>query len=91
GRIVREASAGIDRLGLVLRPRPREGFVHYRDAELPASRELLGALLVPNATTLVDIRLRRIVHANVFALDEHDGGTARGSFKRTKPGEDILD
>ncbi|MDX1481244.1 MAG: hypothetical protein R3315_06185, partial [Woeseiaceae bacterium] len=52
GRIVREASAGIDRLGIVLRPRPRDGFVHYRAAGLPASRELLDAILVPNATTL---------------------------------------
>ena len=91
GTVVRPASSGTKALGVVLRPRPGEGFVHYRPCELKASAEFLRQALVPNGTTLIDIRVRRIVHKNTFRLGRMVGDKTRGDFKRTRPGDDIVD
>lgn len=89
--VIREATRGIDRLGLRLRPRPDRGFVHYAECELPASAAFMQAAVRPNATALVDIRLRRIVRRNAFSLVRYEGGSTRGNFRKIPPGPAIVD
>ena len=91
GNVIRPASQGTSALGVILRPRPDKGFVHYLPCELPASAEFLRQALLPNGTTLIDIRVRRIVHKNTFRLDRMQGDRTRGDFKRTRPDNDIVD
>ena len=86
GRVLRPASPGAQGLGLQIRPRPTEGFVHYLPCAIGASTELLREIMLPNQTTLVDITLRRIVRRGVFELDR---GVQQKSFKQTKPGDPI--
>lgn len=86
GKVLRPASPGAQGLGLQIRPRPTEGFVHYLPCGIGASTELLREVLQPNQTTLVDITLRRIVRRGVFELDR---GVQQRSFKQTRPGEPI--
>ena len=90
GDVLRPASPGADRLGFKILPRPASGFVHYLRCQITATEELLEQALVPNATTLIDIVLRRVVRKNVFRVDRRadiDGD----SFKRTPPGPDIVE
>jgi hypothetical protein len=87
--VVRPRRPGIDRLGLELRPRPDRGFAHYLDCRITASRELLGALLQPDGTTLVDIRLTRVVRKNVFRLQAMKGDSTGRKFSDTPPGPGI--
>ena len=86
GEVVRGEQPGVGILGLWIRPRPVEGFVHFAEARLRANKDLASAVLRPNETVLIDIVLRRIVHEGVvrFASD-----LKRGSFKRVKPGAEI--
>ena len=91
GAVVRAASSGTNALGLILRPRPGEGFVHYLPCELKASAEFLQQALLPNGTTLIDIRVRRVVHKNTFRMGRMVGDKTRGDFKRTRPGDDIVE
>jgi len=83
---VRRSHAGIDQLGLVIRPRPVEGAVHHLPCELRASGEVLQAVLQPNQTTLVDIVLRRVVREGVFRVRK---GTKARSFKDDSRGEPL--
>ena len=85
-REIRPASPGSNGLGLIVIPRPLDGFVHYQPAVLKCSRAFQKKLLVANQTTLVDITLRRIVHQGVFELDR---GLRQRSFKHTPPGAEI--
>lgn len=91
GKTVRKKIEGAEMLGLKIVARPESGFVHYLPCEIKASRELLETALHPNSTTLIDIRLRRVVHKNVFRLDKMTDPTALGSFKDTKPGKNIVE
>lgn len=88
GKEVRKALPGTERLGFRIEPRPNDGFVHYLPCELYASREVLEGTLQPNSTTLVDICLQRVVRKNVMRLGR---GTKQGSFKKTKPGDEVVD
>lgn len=83
GRVVRPESPGAGSLGLRIRPRPTDGFVHYAPCEIAASSRLLKNVVRPNETTLVDITLRRIVRGGVFELDR---GFTRRDFRKTEPG-----
>lgn len=87
GEIVREAILGAEMLGFRVIPRPDQGFVHYLPCEISASPDLLENVLQPNTTTLVDICLQRVVYKNVMRLHR---GTKQGSFKRVKPGDEIV-
>ncbi len=88
-KVIRSASKGVEMLGMKVIPRPQKGFVHYLPCEIRASKKLLGNALHPNGTTLIDIVLRRAVHANVFELEVlKDGGG--GSFKKSKPSDDLV-
>ena len=82
-KVIREAIKGISKLGLQVKPRPNQGFVHYLPCEIQASAELLNMVLLPNGTTLIDIQLRRVVHSNVFDLEKvKDTDT---NFSKAKP------
>lgn len=89
GKVVRKALPGIRKLGLKIVPRPQSGFVHYLPCEIQACAELLEKALVPNGTTLIDIRLRRVVHANVFDT-EPVKKTGSTSFKNVKPSDQLV-
>ncbi len=91
GGVIRPAGQGTSALGLILRPRPGAGFVHYLPCELPATGAFLRQALIPNGTALIDIRVRRIVHKNTFRLGRMVGDKTRGDFKRTRPGTDVAD
>ena len=91
GRTVRRASTGADALGLRVIPRPERGFVHYLPCEIQASKGLLKKVLMPNGTTMIDIRLRRVVRKNVFRLGALKAGERGTNFKGTKPGKEIVD
>jgi hypothetical protein len=87
--IVREAVQGAEMLGFRIIARPDSGFVHYLPCEIKASRAMLSAALHPNSTTMIDIRLRRIVRKNTFRLDRLTGRTKPLNFDKTKPGDEI--
>lgn len=86
GEVVREAQPGLSVLGLLVQPRPTEGFVHYGPAIIRAGKSLARTVLRADETVLVDIVLRRIVHEGVVRFAR---GLERGSFKRVKPGEEL--
>jgi len=87
GRTIRKAHRGVPALGLKIDPRRKSGFVHYLRCVLPATKENLGLLLVPNQTTLIDVILRRVVRRGVLRL------TAPGktrNFKEVPPGPPLI-
>lgn len=88
-KVVRKALPGAKMLGFMLHARPEEGFVHYLPCKISASSDLLGKIIRPNSTTLVDIRLRRVVHKSVFRADIPTSPQS-GDFKDTAIGEEIV-
>ena len=90
-KVVRPASHSAESLGFRIIPRPSSGFVHYLPCEIQASTNLLDAALQPNGTTLIDIRLQRVVRKNVFRMSRMQGDSTAGNFKKTKPGDKIAD
>lgn len=85
-RVIRKQLEGIDRLGIIVKPRPDRGFVHYVPCKIEATKELLDKALVPNSTTLVDISLQRIVDKEVFRLERIAKDTMPTvDFKNTNP------
>ncbi len=91
GKVVRDASPGANSLGFILQPRPDKGFVHYLPCEIKAGKKMLTQVLQPNATTLVDIKVRRVVRKNTFRLAKMEGDKPDRNFKNTKPGRDIVE
>jgi hypothetical protein len=91
GEVFRKALKGIGEIGLIIRPRPDEGFVRYLPCQISSSSDLFKKLFQPNATTLVDIELRRVVSQEIFRFERPDENrvTAR-SFKDTEPGHTSL-
>ena len=59
---------GADGLGLEVKARPADGFVHYVPAALQVSKDVLQQFIKSDETVLVDIVLRRVVHEGVFQL-----------------------
>ncbi len=84
--IVRKETVGADRLGILISARPDEGFVHYVMARLRSTVKTLERVLKPNQTTLVDIKLRRIVHRGVYELTKDRSAV---DFKDQPPGDPI--
>lgn len=91
GEEIRKVLPGIDSLGLIIQPRPDEGFIRYLPCKINATKELFEKALSPNATTLIDIELKRVVSNEIFRFEKPapDGLTSK-SFKDTRPGNDIL-
>ena len=88
--VIRAATQGAEALGIKILPRPSNGFVHYLNCEIQASKELLNEVLRPNCTTMIDIQLRRVVRKNVFRMTRMTGDATTGSFRKTRPGDDFV-
>lgn len=89
--IVRPASPPMTSLGVSITPRPGDGFVHYREAVLRASKEHLSTFLRADQTTLVDIVLRRVVGRGVYELRNSAVAKPKGEdFRKQRPGSPIL-
>ncbi len=91
GKVVRKKMTGAESLGIKIVARPEDGFVRYLPCSISASQDLLTKALHPNGTTLIDIRLRRVVSKNVFRLDKVTNKTKSVDFKGTKPGREIAE
>ena len=88
---VRSASAPMTSLGVRITPRPDDGFVHYREAVLRASKQHLTSFLKADQTTLVDIVLRRVLGRGVFELKNSSVADPNGEdFRKQRPGRPIL-
>jgi hypothetical protein len=83
GSIARVAWIPRSPYGLRVQPREENKFIEYWTAELAASVQDLLPLIAPNETTIIDIRLSRIVREGVFRLGQQ---LASRSFKDTEPG-----
>jgi hypothetical protein len=90
GNMVQPELNGAGTLGFKILARPDEGFVFYLPCEFEATEEMLEKAMHRNSTTLVDIRLQRVVHKNVFCIEEMSGNT-KPDFKDTKPSEEIVE
>ncbi len=90
GNVIRQATTGAGMLGFRVNPRPDKGFVRYLPCEIKATSGLLAKALRPNCTTLIDIKLQRVVSKNVFRADKKSPGASSESFAKTKPGEEIV-
>jgi hypothetical protein len=88
--IVRPTSPPMTSLGVRITPRPGDGFVHYREAVLRASKQHLSTFLRADQTTLVDIVLRRVVGRGVYELRNSAGAKPEGEdFRKQRPGSPI--
>jgi len=88
--IVRPTSPPMTSLGVRITPRPGDGFVHYREAVLRASKQHLNTFLRADQTTLVDIVLRRVVGRGVYELRNSAGAKPKGEdFRKQRPGSPI--
>lgn len=83
GRVLRPPLVPRPPYGLKLLPRDGERFVEHWPAALDADVDDLLALIRPNATTIVDIVLRRVVREGVFRLTRN---LAPRSFRDDAPG-----
>jgi hypothetical protein len=88
-----ERLPGMSELGLIIRPRPEDGFIRYLPCEIEASRELFEKAFKPNSTTMIDICLQRVVSSEVFRFEKLKSAEDKPdmSFRKTVPGNDILD
>ena len=77
---------GIKSLGFEVHPRPTDGFVHYRKCRAKGSEDLLRNIVLPNQTTMVDIKLTRVVHEETFRIKRT---TKPEGFKRVQPGKPL--
>lgn len=90
GKPLRPELSGAGMLGFKIIARPEAGFVHYLPCEIKASAAMLESALHSNSTTLIDIRLRRVVNKQVF---RHGPVLADGKsldFSGAKPGAEIV-
>jgi hypothetical protein len=87
-RILREKVPGINKLGLKISARPRVGFVRYIECKYEASKDLFEHVLKPNATTLVDIVLQRVVDKEVFRFESL---TTEKDFHDIEPSGDVVE
>ncbi len=85
-KVVRPAQNGLDEFGIRIIPRPLDGFVHYLPCELRATKSMHEKALRANTTTLIDIRMRRVVRGNTFMLTRD---LAPKDFTKTEPGDPI--
>ena len=89
GPALRPTQPGVPTLGLRIRPRPQDGFVHFLPCEIEAQQKLVQRALLPDQTTLVDIELVRARRTGVFRLSRAPDGTR--SFADDPPGAVLED
>ncbi len=84
-----------NQMGIIVRPRPTDGFVRFKECRLEATQENLEKALQPNATTLLDIVLQRNVDKYIFRLNKLEKdlmpSKRAGKFKDIEPGDDTVD
>jgi len=91
GEEIRKALSGIDSLGIMIQPRPEEGFIRYLPCRIQASKELFEKALKPNATTLIEIELQRVVSNEIFRFEKPEpNDITNRSFKDVRPGDSVL-
>ncbi|HET9033717.1 MAG TPA: phospholipase [Dokdonella sp.] len=83
GKVARPALIPRQPYGLRIQPRDDAAFVEYWAAELHASVRDLLPMIPPNETTIIDIRLTRVVREGVFRLTRT---LTPRSFKNVEPG-----
>ncbi|HLS83447.1 MAG TPA: phospholipase [Arenimonas sp.] len=83
GKVLRTERIPRPPYGLRLQPRSEDGWVGHWAAELGAGLESLLEVIRPNQTTLVDIRMRRVVREGVFRLTR---SLAARDFRKDPPG-----
>lgn len=88
GKVVRPRLQGTSALGFIITARPDAGFAHYMPCRITGSAEILRSVIAPNASTMVDIVLRRVVGKETFRLDK---GIGARNFKGTKPGAPLAE
>jgi len=90
----RDKLPGINSLGLIINPRPTEGFVRFVTCKIIANSELFDMVFKPNSTTLIDIVIQRVVSKEVFRLEKLIGNSMpsdeEGNFKNTDPGTEFV-
>ena len=79
---------GIDKLGVIIKPRPDSGFVKYIECKYQASKILFKTVLQPNSTTMIDIVLQRVVDKEVFRMEGLNGPK---DFKKKNPSNDRVE
>jgi hypothetical protein len=85
---LRAKTIGINILGIIVTPRPDEGFVKYIECKYQATRNLFNKVLNPNSTTMIDIILQRVVDKEVFRMEKTD---APKNFKNVKVSNEIVE
>ncbi len=90
GKIIRDRLPGAQALGFRINARPDDGFVRYLPCEAKATPAMLQQVLRPNATTLIDVVLQRVVYKNVFRMEKLTDVTKTESFRKAKPGEEVV-
>jgi hypothetical protein len=87
-----EKLPGMGKLGLIIQPRPEDGFIRYLPCEIEASKELFNKAFKPNSTTMIDICLQRVVSSEVFRFEQlkNDSKGPDMNFKKTDPGNNIV-
>ena len=88
GKIRRPQQPGARSLGITIIPRPDKGFVRYATASLKASADNFEKLLKPNATTLVEIVLQRLVSTEILRLTKL--GEGKNDWRDAEPGDSFI-
>lgn len=83
GEIARPAWIARQPYGLRIQPREGEHFVEHWETELHSSVKDLMPMINANETTIIDIRLTRVVRTGTFSLTRQ---LSPQSFKNTDPG-----
>jgi hypothetical protein len=89
--IVRKAVKPLSKLGFNILVRPLNGFVRYQPCKIAGSKQLFEKVIRPNCTTLIDIRLKRVISDENFRFEKVDeNSSATFSFKDVRPGEGVV-
>ncbi|PID42933.1 MAG: hypothetical protein CR981_02285 [Proteobacteria bacterium] len=75
--------------GFRITARPSQGFAYYCAGAFYPDGRLARALLTPNQTTYIEIKLRRLVDTQVFRFDSAGRKAAR--FRKIRPSGEIVD
>lgn len=70
-RILRAKKEGVKQLGLLIDPHNNSGFAHYIKGRINSGGQDLDKILRPNQTTLMEIVMKRVVHAGTFGITQN--------------------
>jgi hypothetical protein len=90
GKVLRKSQKGLSRFGIKILPRPNEGFVRYAACSISGTTEFLQKVLHPNASTLIEIELTRLVSNQNLRFEKvEDDRMPKMVFKDIRPGTGI--